>query len=312
MPKTLVTIGIPCFNCAPYLPVLLRSLDWQAYRSWEAIAIDDASTDGTTEILRSLHHPRIRVILGTDNLGLGARLNQINELAQTDFIARTDADDLMHPQRLSRQMACFDADPNLDVCATGTYTIDNLSRLLGVRRVPPLATTTAEVMRQNGPSHPTITARRSWFLKFPYRPYPKRGEDLDIWVRSISTSRILQLDEPLHFIREDLAFDLAKYRRSMRDHRILFRRHRELAGNSLDARFLLLRSYGKEAVYRVLSAAGVAGKLAARRNKPFSRTELLEAEAILARVLDRSNPPPDTEVLSEAAATPACVLSQEA
>ena len=312
MSKPLVTIGIPCFNCAPYLPGLLHSLDRQIYASWEAIAVDDASTDGTAEILRAIRHPRIRVVFGKDNLGLGARLNQINELAQTDFIARTDADDLIHPERLVRQMACFDADPNLDVCATGTYTIDNQNRLLGVRRVPALATTPLEVMRRNGPSHPTVTALRSWFLRFPYRPHPKRGEDLDVWVRSISTSHILQLEEPLHFIREDPEFDIAKYRRSMRDHRILFRRHRKLAGNPLCAYSLLLRSYGKEAVYAALASVTLAGKLAARRNGQLPQTELVEAESILTRILDQSSPSTNREKLSKASPASVCALSQEA
>lgn len=289
MPAPRVTIGIPCYNCALFLPALLHSLERQRFVSWEAIAVDDASTDGTAEILRSLRHPRIRVLFGQENLGLGARLNQINELAQTEFIARTDADDLMHPERIALQMACFDRDPDLDVCATGTYTIDNRNRLLGVRRVPPLARTPLEVMQRNGPSHPTVTARRPWFLKFPYRPHPKRGEDLDLWVRAVSSSQILQLDEPLHFIREDPAFDLAKYRRSMRDHRTLFRRHRLLAGNPLSFWPLLLRSYGKEAVYAALSTAGLAGKLAARRNAPSPIFETGEAEAILAAILDDSS-----------------------
>lgn len=297
MPAPRVTIGIPCYNCAPFLPALLHSLERQTFGFWEAIAVDDASTDGTAAILRSLRHPRIRVVFGQENLGLGARLNQINELAQTEFIARTDADDLMHPERIARQMACFDRDPALDVCATGTYTIDNRNRLLGVRRVPPLASTPLEVMRRNGPSHPTVTARQSWFLKFPYHPHPKRGEDLDLWVRAVNTSQILQLDEPLHFIREDPEFDLAKYRRSMRDHRTLFRRHRLLAGHRLSFWPLLLRSYGKEAAYAALATAGLAGKLAARRNAPAPILETGEAEAILAAILDDSSAPASRGVM---------------
>ena len=308
MPAPRVTIGIPCYNCAPYLPGLLSSLDHQKFQSWEAIAVDDASTDGTADILGSLRHPRIRVVLGKENLGLGARLNQIHELAQTDFVARTDADDLMHPDRLTRQIACFDEDPTLDVCATGTYTIDNRNRLLGVRRVPPLATTPIEVMRRNGPSHPTVTARTSWFLRFPYRPHPKRGEDLDLWIRSVVASRIRQLNEPLHFIREDPEFDSGKYRRSMQDHRTLFRRHRQMAENPLAYWSLLLRSFGKEAVYTALATAGLAGKLAAFRNTPVPELKSAEAEAILAALLNRDGAPRDETALPP---TPA-VLTQEA
>lgn len=297
MPAPRVTIGIPCYNCATYLPALLSSLENQKFQSWEAIAIDDASSDSTADILRSLRGSRIRVVLGKENLGLGARLNQISELAQSELIARTDADDLMHPDRLARQIACFESDPMLDVCATGTYTIDNRNRILGVRRVPPLATTPIDVMRRNGPSHPTVTARRNWFLRFPYRPNPKRGEDLDLWVRSVSESRILQIDEPLHFIREDPAFDAGKYRRSMQDHRTLFRRHRRLAGSPLSFWSLLLRSYGKEAVYSALAVAGLAGRLAAFRNAPIPKSETDETEKLINALIDLSRSPANGSAL---------------
>jgi glycosyltransferase involved in cell wall biosynthesis len=281
MQSPLVTIGIPCFNCAPYLPALLQSIHAQSFTRWEVVAVDDASTDGTAAILRAIRDPRFHVVLGKENLGLGPRLNQIADHAQGEFVARTDADDLMHPERLSRQMACFAQDPALDVCATGAYTLDNHNRILGIRRVPPLARTPLEVMRQNGPSHPTTTAKRSWCQQFRYTGNPRRGEDLDLWIRSIASSRILQLDEPLHFIREDPHFDIAKYRRSMRDHRTVFRRHADLAGSSSNARGLLLRSYGKEWVYGALARAGLAGRVAARRNREMQIHERLAADAAL-------------------------------
>lgn len=285
MRTPLVTIGIACFNCKPYLPALIRSLDQQNFDAWTAIAIDDASSDGTADFLRSLHYPRVEVILGDKNLGLGARLNQIHAMARTPYVARIDADDLMHPDRLSRQIACFEADPELDVCTSGTYTIDNQNRLLGIRRVSPLAQTAMEVLRRNGPSHPTVTARRSWFLRFPYRPYPKRGQDLDLWVRSVASSRIFQIEEPLHFIREDPEFDIGKYRRTLGDHRILFRRHLSPGGNPLALSSLLFASYGKEAVYSTLALVCLAGRLAARRNTPIPQESRAGVDRLLLQIV---------------------------
>lgn len=285
MQSPLVTIGVPCFNCAPYLTGLLQSIRAQSFTRWEVVAVDDASTDGTADLLRSIRDPRFRVVLSRENLGLGLRLNQIADLAQGEYIARTDADDLMHPERLSRQMACFAEDPTLDVCATGAYTLDNQNRILGIRRIPPLARTPLEVMRQNGPSHPTTTATRSWCQRFRYASDPRRGQDLDLWIRSIASSRILQLDEPLHFIREDPGFDIAKYRRSMRDHRTIFRRHALLAGNPASAKALLLRSLSKEWIYGALAQAGLAGRMAARRNREMQPQERLAADAALQAAL---------------------------
>lgn len=290
MLSPLVTIGIPCFNCAPFLPALLQSICAQSFRRWEVIAIDDASTDATAQILRQIRDPRFRVILGKENLGLGPRLNQIAELSQAELVARTDADDLFHPERLTRQVQQFEANPSLDVCATGTYTIDNQNRILGIRRVPAVARTPAEVMRQNGPSHPTTTAKRSWCLRYLYGSEPRRGEDLDLWIRSIAASNILQLEEPLHFIREDPRFDIAKYRRSMRDHRVVLKRHLHLAGDGFTANQMLLRTYAKEWIYGALATAGLAGAVAARRNRAMQPHERTLAEAALQRALGGPTP----------------------
>lgn len=136
-------------------------------------------------------------------------------------------------------------------------------------------------MLRNGPSHPTITARRSWFIRFPYQSIPKRGQDLDLWTRSVSHSRIVQVDEPLHFIREDPAFDFAKYRRSMRDHREVFRRNARLVDESALVAYALTKSLTKEFVYGVLNACGMAPVLASRRNLPPTDAERESAQAIL-------------------------------
>jgi glycosyltransferase involved in cell wall biosynthesis len=298
MQSPLVTIGISCYNCARYLPSLLRSICAQSFTRWEVVAIDDASTDETPDILRSIRDPRFHVVLDKENRGLGHRLNQIANLSQAEFVARTDADDLIHPHRLSRQMACFASDSSLEVCATGAYTIDNADRILGVRRIPPLARTPLQAMRQNGPSHPTVTARRSWFLRYPYASEPHRGQDLDLWIRSIAASRILQLDEPLHFIREDPEFDIAKYRRSMRDHRAIFRRHAAVAGQPRAVPELILRTYAKELSYGALTALGLAGHLAAMRNRPLTPSEEYEVRAVLAAALASESAPRHNDRLS--------------
>ncbi len=269
----LVTIGIPCFNCADYLPGLIRSIAAQTYPNWEVVAIDDGSTDATRDILRELESPRIRVFLDNENRGLSHRLNQIADLAQGELLARTDADDLMMPTRIQRQVEAFAADPSLEVVSTGCYVVDNQNQLRGIRRIPQLARTANEVMLRNGPSHPTVTTTTDWARRNRYRCESRRGEDLDLWIRTIEHSRLLYIPEPLHVIREDPDFDYAKYQRTIRNHRKVVRRYLKEMNNpwltiAVEWR-LLARSLG----YRMGRLLGVASSMAARRNAPVYSEE---------------------------------------
>ena len=115
-----VTIGIPFYNAKHTLADAIRSVFAQTFQDWELILADDGSTDGSAEIARMVDDPRVTVISDGMNRGLPYRLNKITELARADYIARMDADDLMHPERLTLQVQYLDANPAVDVVSTAT------------------------------------------------------------------------------------------------------------------------------------------------------------------------------------------------
>lgn len=273
MPQPLVTIGIPCYNCAPYLPMLIRSIQAQTYPHWRVIAIDDGSQDGTADFLRSIADSRFQVLIDNENLGLARRLNQIADLAQGDLLARTDADDILLPHRIERQVQAFVEDQRLDVCSSGLYVVDNHNRVRGLRRVPELAQSARDVMLRNGPSHPTVMSTRSWALQNRYRCEYRRGEDLDLWIRTIEVSRIRILPEALHIIREDTQFDGVKYQNTIRDHRQVVRHYLSKNGDVMDMvavqGLMLVRSW----VYQSAVSLGCSNWLAGRRNLPLSAAD---------------------------------------
>ncbi len=116
MTPPLVSCIVPVFNGERYLKEALESIRAQTYRPLEIIVADDGSTDGTAAVVadygaqvRYLRQPTAGPS-ATRNLGLRA--------AQGEFVAFLDADDLWHPEKLARQMARFQARPDLDVCVT--------------------------------------------------------------------------------------------------------------------------------------------------------------------------------------------------
>ena len=109
MTNPLVSIVIPCFNAAPYVGDAIRSGLEQTYPHREVIVIDDGSTDGSVDVLKSFGSA-IRWETGP-NRGACAARNRGWQMAQGELIQFLDADDWLYPQKLERQVAALAASP---------------------------------------------------------------------------------------------------------------------------------------------------------------------------------------------------------
>lgn len=116
MISPLISCIVPVFNGERYLREALDSIFAQTYRTLEVLVADDGSTDGTPSIVAGVGN-RLRY-LRQDNQGPAAARNVGIGAARGEFIAFLDADDLWHPEKLERQMARFQARPELGYCVT--------------------------------------------------------------------------------------------------------------------------------------------------------------------------------------------------
>jgi len=98
-----VSIIVPIYNGAAYLSETLISLLSQTFGNFELLAVDDGSTDNSSEIVRSFDDERIRLIK-KKNGGLCDALNAGIAEAKADWVARCDQDDISFPERLERQL----------------------------------------------------------------------------------------------------------------------------------------------------------------------------------------------------------------
>jgi len=96
----LLTVGIPVYNGMPFLPEAIESIVSQTFSNYELLVINDGSTDGSWEYLRSLKDPRLRLI-SQSNQGLTATLNRMLKEARTPWMVRLDADDICRNNRLA-------------------------------------------------------------------------------------------------------------------------------------------------------------------------------------------------------------------
>lgn len=113
---TKVSVIIPCFNQAYFLPDCIASLQAQTYSDWEAIIVNDGSPDNTREVALKLleGEPRLRYI-EQENSGLSGARNAGIAKSRGEFIQFLDADDLILPNKLYAQISLFEDQPDLAV-----------------------------------------------------------------------------------------------------------------------------------------------------------------------------------------------------
>lgn len=119
MNKPLVTVIVAAYNAEDYLQETLATIIAQDYSPLEIIVVDDGSTDGTAEIVKSLGQ-RVHYRYQQNSGSCAAPRNHGLELAKGEFVTFFDADDRMLPGKISRQVAELEANPDAVLCV-GNY-----------------------------------------------------------------------------------------------------------------------------------------------------------------------------------------------
>jgi glycosyltransferase involved in cell wall biosynthesis len=112
-----VSIIIPSFNYGKFLGETILNLQEQIHQNWEAIIVDDGSTDNTEKILLPyLKADRRLLYFRQENKGVSAARNLGLQYATGDFVQFLDADDLLSKSKLTKQLDFFEKHPNVDIC----------------------------------------------------------------------------------------------------------------------------------------------------------------------------------------------------
>jgi glycosyltransferase involved in cell wall biosynthesis len=188
MKPSLISCIVPVFNGERYLRETLDSMLAQTYQPIEIIVVDDGSTDGTAHVLASYGN---RVCsLRQDNAGTAAARNMGLNAMQGEFVAFQDADDLWHPEKLSRQMARFDARPELDLCVTHVqnFWVPELAEEAERYRNHRLSQAVPGYLAQ------TLLARRSVFETIgQFNPSLRHAEKTDWFSRALERGAVLEV-----------------------------------------------------------------------------------------------------------------------
>ena len=187
-------------NGADYLREAIDSILRQSLADFELVVIDDASTDGCAEILRSYRDARIVGLQNRDRLGLTRSLNRGLRIARGDYIARIDADDRAHPQRLRRQAAFLDRYPDHILVGSGYREIDAAGEVIATWRKPmgDIELRWVSLLR-TALEHSSVTFRRTRADGAPvfYDERWRTAQDAELWLRLLEQGKGCVLEAPL-------------------------------------------------------------------------------------------------------------------
>jgi glycosyltransferase involved in cell wall biosynthesis len=197
----MLTVTLPVYNAMPYLPAAVESVLGQTYSDYEFLIIDDGSSDGSADYLRSLRDPRIKLSV-RENRGLGTTLNDLFRNSRTDYVARMDADDVCDPHRLEKQMAFLRDHVDVVTLGTGIDFIVGNSTVEGLLPVMEHSGIRQRLLdKRPGVYHPTIVVKRiAWAGVGGYR-IAGAGEDLDFCLRLCDFGRVENIPEALYRYR---------------------------------------------------------------------------------------------------------------
>ena len=196
-----VSVLMAVFNGGPLLEDSIRSIVGQTFQDWELVVVDDASTDRTREVVEAWgrRDPRIRLVANEANKGQTPCLNQGLRECRGAWVARQDADDLSHPERLAAQMSFLERDAGTILLGTQGVLIDTRGRRVGLLDVPCNPDGIAWSFPFLNPFlHTSVIFRREAALEAgAYDESFRIAQDYDLWGRLAARDRTANLPQRL-------------------------------------------------------------------------------------------------------------------
>ena len=200
-----ISVIIPAYNSAKWINEAINSVLAQSFTDLEIIVVDDGSSDDTEQVLTHWIAARQIRYIKQANMGVSAARNCGVREACGDYIAFLDADDLFAPDKLGKQLALFEKQPNLGFVHAHFSKFDEAGNDLGLR----------DMSRFSGWVYPQILLEWSAIMALPTLMLPKRvfeevggfdesvrwGEDIDLYIRIVRRYPIDLVPEVLCKVR---------------------------------------------------------------------------------------------------------------
>lgn len=198
-----ITVLMSVFNGEKHLREAVDSILNQTFKDFEFLIINDGSTDGTFEILKTYSDSRIKIIENKKNLGLTRSLNRGLKIAKGDYIARQDADDISVNERLQIEFDFLVAHP--DYAAVGSFirVIDEKGQELSTIEKPITDEEIKDFLKKsNCIAHGSSLIRMSCLQDVGfYDETFTKAQDYDLWLRLSEKYKLKNIPEYFYLWR---------------------------------------------------------------------------------------------------------------
>lgn len=183
--ESLVTILMATHNGSRFIREAIDSVLQQTYERFELLVVDDASTDGTGDVVRALGEARLRVVRNSSQLGLTRSLNRGLELARGEFIARIDDDDVwVERGKLAQEVAYLVRHSAIGLIGVQNIVINQEGREIYRSRVETDdAAIRRNFLRRNQFVHSGVLMRRRAVPGAGYDERRRLAQDYELWLR---------------------------------------------------------------------------------------------------------------------------------
>ena len=197
----LVSVIMPIYNSQRTIVRSLDSIINQTYQNLEIIIIDDGSNDNSVEIIEKykINDERIRLFQNDKNMGLAWSLNKAIVNSNGYYIARMDADDKSHYERIEKQVYFLENNSEVDVLGTGSRYVDEHYKFVKNIKMPKYHKDCVRMLPKTTPFiHPTVVIRRDFFDRVGfYNQNLRKAQDYELWVRAANFSHYANLEDLL-------------------------------------------------------------------------------------------------------------------
>ncbi len=193
-----ISVIMPVWNGEKYLREAVDSILNQSFKDLELLAIDDGSTDGTAEILRSYADPRLRVHR-LEHGGIVMALNHGLACARSEWVARQDADDISLPHRLEAEWQAVQRNRRAVLCHSDVDLIGEGSADARRAHLPRSRSLAALRLCYQCPiTHSSVLFHKPTALAVGgYLPEERHAEDFSLWGRMLERGEFIGLPERL-------------------------------------------------------------------------------------------------------------------
>ncbi|HED1420429.1 TPA: glycosyltransferase [Kluyvera georgiana] len=199
----LVSVIMPVYNSSAFIKDAIESILIQTHKKIEFIIIDDGSVDGSELIIKKYTDDERIVFISRENKGLVYTLNQALKMANGEYIARMDSDDISAANRIEEQLQFLIKNPDIAVVGCASYIINERSDIES-HRVPPSSPFLNHALHFFGPTltHPSVCFNKKVIGEELYYSdcYP-RAEDFELWVRLSRKYSMANIPKMLFYYR---------------------------------------------------------------------------------------------------------------